>query len=103
MEKPHGESPVNQEGHRVAPDGDARKPVHRKRRPMSTQSNKQSSNPTGAALYLRWLGILCAVMAAFCLGVFLIGYQGPSFGRIATLIALCIASPVCLWLSRRLS
>lgn len=85
MEKPHGESPANQEGHRVAPDGDARKPA------------------TGPALYLRWLGILCAVMAAFCLGVFLIGYQGPSFGRIATLIALCIASPVCLWLSRRLS
>ena len=60
---------------------------------MSTQSNKQSSNPTGAALYLRWLGILCAVMAAFCLGVFIIGYKDPSFGRIATFIALAIASP----------
>ena len=61
---------------------------------MSTQSNKQSSNPTGAALYLRWFGILCAVMAAFCLGVFIIGYKDPSFGRIATFIALAIASPV---------
>ena len=69
---------------------------------MSTQSNKQSSNPTGAALYLRWRGILCAVMAAFCLGVFIIGYKDPSFGRIATFIALAIASPVLLWLSRRL-
>ena len=74
----------------------------RKRRPMSTQPHKQSSNLTGAALYLRWLGILCAVMAAFCLGVFIIGYKDPSFGRIATFIALAIASPVLLWLSRRL-
>lgn len=68
---------------------------------MSTQSNKQSSNPTGAALYLRWLGILCAVMAAFCLGVFIIGYKDPSFGRVATFIALAVACPVLLWLSKR--
>ena len=58
--------------------------------------------PGHAALYLRWLGILCAVMAAFCAGVFLIGYQGPTFGRVATFVALCGASPVLLWLSRRL-
>lgn len=95
MNEPHGKSPTNQEGHRVAPDGDAHKAA-----PPSGNVRKPA---TGPALYLRWLGILCAVMAAFCLGVFIIGYQGPSFGRIATLIALCIASPVCLWLSRRLS
>lgn len=53
--------------------------------------------------YLRWLAILCAVMALFCLGVFAIGYKGPSFGRIATLIALIAASAICLWLSRRAS
>ncbi len=69
---------------------------------MSTQPHKQSSNLTGAALYLRWLGILCAVMAAFCLGVFVIGYKDPSFGRMATFIALAIACPACLLLSRRL-
>lgn len=51
--------------------------------------------------YLRWLAILCAVMAAFCLGVFAIGYKGPSIGRVATLIALIIASAAFFWLSRR--
>ena len=35
--------------------------------------------------YLRWLGILCAIMAAFCAGIFLIGYKDPSVGRVATL------------------
>ncbi|WP_304597063.1 hypothetical protein [Adlercreutzia caecimuris] len=69
---------------------------------MSTQPNKQSGNLTGAALYLRWLGILCAVMAAFCLGVFIIGYKDPSFGRVATFIALAVACPVLLWLSKRI-
>ena len=68
---------------------------------MSTQPHKQSSSLTGAALYLRWLGILCAVMAAFCLGVFIIGYKDPSFGRIATFIALAVSCPVLLWLSKR--
>ncbi len=68
---------------------------------MSTQPNKQSGNPTGAALYLRWLGILCAVMAAFCLGIFIIGYKDPSFGRVATFIALAVSCPVLLWLSKR--
>ncbi|MEC4272766.1 hypothetical protein VJ923_06310 [Adlercreutzia sp. R25] len=50
--------------------------------------------------YLRWLALLCAVMAAFCLGVFIIGYKDPSFGRVATLVALVIASAACLWLSK---
>ena len=53
--------------------------------------------------YLRWLGILCAIMAAFCLGIFLIGYKDPSFGRVATFAALVIASAVSFWLSRRKS
>ena len=38
--------------------------------------------------YLRWLGILCVIMAAFCLGVFAIGYKDPSVGRVATLAGL---------------
>lgn len=69
---------------------------------MSTNpEDKHRGNPTGPALYLRWLGILCAVMAAFCLGVFIIGYKNPSIGRVATFLALAIASPTLLWLSKR--
>lgn len=59
--------------------------------------------PQGPALYLRWLGILCAVMAVFCLGIFLIGYKDPSFGRVATFVTLVIASAGFFWLSRRKS
>lgn len=51
--------------------------------------------------YLRWLGILCAVMAAFCLGVFAIGYKDPSAGRVATLVGLIVASAGFFWLGRR--
>lgn len=57
--------------------------------------------PQGPALYLRWLGILCAIMAAFCLGVFLIGYKDPSAGRVATLVGLIVASVASFWLSHR--
>lgn len=53
---------------------------------------QRSSAPQEAALYLRWLGILCAIMAAFCLGVFAIGYKDPSVGRVATLAGLIVAS-----------
>ncbi len=56
---------------------------------------------TGTPQYLRWLGILCAVMALFCVGVFLIGYKGPSFGRVATLVLLVAASIFCFWLSKK--
>lgn len=59
--------------------------------------------PQGPVLYLRWLGILCVIMAVFCLGIFLIGYKDPSFGRIATLIGLIAGAAVCFWLSRRKS
>lgn len=51
--------------------------------------------------YLRWLSMLCALMALFCVGVFVIGYKGPSFGRVATLVALIIASAVCWRLSKK--
>ena len=51
--------------------------------------------------YLKWLGMLCALMAAFCVGVFVIGYKDPSFGRVATLVALVAASIFCFWLSKR--
>lgn len=64
---------------------------------------QRSSAPQGAALYLRWLGILCAIMAAFCLGVFAIGYKDPSVGRVATLAGLIVASAGFFWLARRKS
>ncbi|MEC4185295.1 hypothetical protein VJ918_10790 [Adlercreutzia sp. R21] len=67
----------------------------------ATPPAQSASELKGAALYLRWLGMLCTVMALFCLGVFAIGYKEPSFGRIATLIALIVASAACLRLSRR--
>ena len=62
---------------------------------------QRSSAPRGAALYLRWLGILCAIMAAFCLGVFAIGYKDPSVGRVATLAGLIVASAGFFWLAHR--
>ena len=69
--------------------------------PAKPAPTRTSPKPTGPAQYLRWLGILCAVMAAFCVGVLVIGYKEPSFGRIATLVLLCIASPLFLWLAKR--
>lgn len=71
-------------------------------KPSST-INKQSptNKPSSTATYLRWLAILCAVMALFCLGVLIIGYKDPSIGRAATLVALCAASPILFWLSKR--
>lgn len=53
--------------------------------------------------YLRWLGILCAIMAAFCAGIFIIGYKDPSAGRVATLVGLIVASAGFFWLARRRS
>ena len=46
--------------------------------------------------YLRWLGILCVIMAAFCLG-----YKDPSVGRVATLAGLIVASAGFFWLAHR--
>lgn len=51
--------------------------------------------------YLRWLGILCVIMAAFCAGIFLIGYKDPSVGRVATLVGLIVASAGFFWLAQR--
>ena len=51
--------------------------------------------------YLRWLGILCVIMAAFCLGVFAIGYKAPRVGRGAPLAGLIVASAGFFWLAHR--
>lgn len=38
--------------------------------------------------YLRWLSLLCLLMALFCISVFIIGYKTFSVGRVATTVAL---------------
>ena len=38
--------------------------------------------------YLRWLGILCVIMAAFCLGVFAIGAPGVPGGTVMASLGL---------------
>lgn len=69
---------------------------------ISNPATPQRSSPSqNAALYLRWLGILCAIMAAFCAGIFLIGYKDPSVGRVATLAGLIVASAGFFWLAHR--
>ncbi len=42
-------------------------------------------------------------MALFGLGVMIVGYKDPSFGRVATVVCLAIAAIVTNVLSRRLA
>lgn len=51
--------------------------------------------------YLKWLAIGCLVMALFGIGVFVIGYKDPSFGRVATVVVLLVAASVLGALARR--
>lgn len=51
--------------------------------------------------YLKWLSVLCMVLAAFGVGIFLVGYQSLSVGRVATICLLVVAAAVLAWLSRR--
>ena len=80
---------------------ESRSPEQRVESAPGTHSPKAAGNLTGTPLYLRWLSALCAFMALFCVGVLIIGYKDPSFGRVATLVALVVASIVCFWLSKR--
>lgn len=50
---------------------------------------------------LKWLSVLCVVLAAFGVGIFLVGYQSLSVGRVATICLLVVAAAVLAWLSRR--
>lgn len=50
--------------------------------------------------YLKWLSILCVVLAAFGVGIFAVGYQPLSVGRVATICLLVAAAAVLAWLSR---
>ena len=51
--------------------------------------------------YLKWLSVLCVVLAVFGVGIFAVGYQPLSVGRVATLCLLALAAVVLAWLSRR--
>lgn len=51
--------------------------------------------------YLKWLSVLCVVLAAFGAGIFLVGYQPLSVGRVATICLLALAAAVLAWFSRR--
>ena len=44
--------------------------------------------------YLKWLSVLCVVLAAFGVGIFLVGYQSLSVGRVATICLLVVAAAV---------
>lgn len=54
-------------------------------------------------LYLKWLSLLCALMALFGVGVLAVGYQPVSFGRAATIVVLFAAAAVLAALFRRSS
>lgn len=51
--------------------------------------------------YLKWLSVVCVVLAAFGVGIFAVGYQPLSVGRVATICLLVAAAAVLAWLSRR--
>ena len=51
--------------------------------------------------YLKWLSVLCAVLVAFGVGIFAVGYQSLSVGRVATICLLVVAAAVLAWLSCR--
>lgn len=53
-------------------------------------------------LYMKWLAVLCAVMAAFGLGVMIIGYKAPTFGLVATVVVLVVAALALALKARRL-
>ena len=42
--------------------------------------------------YMKWLSILCLVMALFGTAVMLVGYKAPTIGLVATVAALVIAA-----------
>lgn len=47
--------------------------------------------------YMKWLSILCLVMALFGTAVMLVGYKAPTIGLAATVAALIIAAAALAW------
>ncbi len=54
------------------------------------------------ARYLKWLAILCLLLACFGAGILLVGYKPASIGRIATIAVLTIGAIVLLVGTRKL-
>ena len=53
--------------------------------------------------YMKWLSILCLVMALFGTAVMLVGYKAPTIGLVATVAALVIAAAALAWKARERS
>ena len=51
--------------------------------------------------YLKWLSVLCVVLAVFGVGIFAVGYQPLSVGRVVTICLLVVAAAVLSRFSRR--
>ena len=47
--------------------------------------------------YMKWLSILCLVMALFGTAVMLVGYKAPTIGLVATVTILVIAAAALAW------
>ena len=47
--------------------------------------------------YMKWLSILCLVMALFGTAVMLVGYKVPTIGLVATVTILVIAAAALAW------
>ena len=45
-----------------------------------------------ARVYMKWLSMLCLVMALFGTAVMLVGYKAPTIGLVATVTTLVIAA-----------
>ena len=50
--------------------------------------------------YMKWLSILCLVMALFGTAVMLVGYKAPTIGLVATVATLVIAAAALGWKAR---
>ena len=51
--------------------------------------------------YMKWLSILCLVMALFGTAIMLIGYKAPTIGLVATVAALVIAAAALGWKAQK--
>ena len=50
--------------------------------------------------YMKWLSILCLVMALFGTAVMLVGYKAPTIGLVAPVATLVIAAAALGWKTR---
>ena len=53
------------------------------------------------AKYLKYLGILCIVLAIFAVAIMAVGYQPWSIGHVGTLVLLIVGAIVFRYLSKR--